>query len=145
VHEIRTEIEIDAPVERVWDVLADFPSHAAWNPFVRSIQGRPAQGEKLVVHIQPPGGKGMTFKPTVLVAEPRKELRWLGRLLFPGLFDGEHYFLLDPLPSGGTRLVHGEKFSGLLVAMARSSLDDGTRRGFMAMNDALKARAERGG
>ena len=142
MHEIRTEIDIDASPARVWHVLTDFSSHADWNPFVRSIVGRPEKGEKLVVRIEPQGGRGMTFKPTVLVAEREKELRWLGRFLMPGLFDGEHYFVIAPNPAGGTRLVHGEKFSGMLVAAAKSSLDNGTRGGFVAMNKALKARAE---
>lgn len=86
----------------------------------------------------------MTFKPTVLVADRHRELRWHGRLLVPGLFDGEHYFLIEGKAVGLTRLVHGEKFSGLPVAMARSTLDKGTRDGFIVMNKALKTRAETG-
>ena len=31
---IRTEIEISAPPERVWEVLVDFPGYAGWNPFM---------------------------------------------------------------------------------------------------------------
>jgi hypothetical protein len=142
MHEIRTEIAIAAPPAQVWSVLTDFPGHAQWNPFVRSIAGRARKGEKLVVHIQPEGGKGMTFQPTVLVAESGRELRWRGRWLVPGLFDGEHYFEMSPDGAGRTRFVHGEKFSGLLVGLARSTLEGGTRAGFVAMNKALKARAE---
>lgn len=84
----------------------------------------------------------MTFRPRVLVAEANTELRWLGRMLMPGRFDGEHYFRLSPLAAGRTRFVHGERFSGILVPFARSSLESGTRAGFEAMNRALKARAE---
>jgi hypothetical protein len=145
MHEIRTEIDIDADPARVWSVLTDFSTHPDWNPFVRSIAGRPEKGQKLVVRIEPQGGRGMTFKPTVLVAERDKEFRWRGSFLVPGLLDGEHYFLIEPNPAGGTRLVHGERFSGLLVAMAKSSLDKDTRGGFVAMNKALKARAESAG
>jgi len=54
----------------------------------------------------------------------------------------EHYFELMPSGHEHTRLVHGEKFSGLMVFMAKSSLEGGTRAGFNAMNKALKARAE---
>lgn len=84
----------------------------------------------------------MTFKPTVLVADADSELRWLGRFLVPGLFDGEHYFQLKANGQGGTTFVHGEKFSGVLVAFAKSSLEGGTRAGFVAMNEAIKVRAE---
>jgi hypothetical protein len=140
--EIRTEIDIAASPARVWSVLMDFPAHPAWNPFVRAISGTPRIGERLVVSIQPEGGKGMTFKPRVLVADAHKEFRWLGHLLLPGIFDGEHFFQLQALAPDRTRLVHGERFSGLLVPLARASLEGPTRAGFVAMNHALKARAE---
>ena len=44
---------------------------------------------RLEVEIEPPGGRRMKFKPKVLAARPGRELRWLGKFLLPGLFDGE--------------------------------------------------------
>ena len=49
--ELRTETEIDAPVERVWQVLMDFDSYPRWNPFIRSIRGTPEVGSRLEVEI----------------------------------------------------------------------------------------------
>lgn len=144
MHEITTQIDIDAPAQRVWSVLADFPRHPQWNPFVRAIEGEPVRGTKLKVRIQPSGGGGMTFRPTVLAAEPGRELRWRGRLLLPGVFDGEHYFRIEPTGPASVRFVHGERFSGLLVGMMKASLEQGTRAGFEQMNRALKQRAEEG-
>jgi hypothetical protein len=86
----------------------------------------------------------MTFRLVVLTATPRRELRWRGRLLMPGLFDGEHAFQLELLSTAGCRLHHTERFSGLLVGLMRGSLLDATREGFEAMNGALKRRAEEG-
>src|SRR5262249_4977516 len=68
---------------------------------------------------------GMTFKPEVLVATPNKELRWLGKLGLHGIFDGEHFFVLTTNGDGTTRLNHGERFSGALVALARGSTKNG--------------------
>jgi hypothetical protein len=145
MHEVRTEIDIAAAPAQVWRVLTDFPAHTEWNPFVRSIQGLAQKDQSLTVSIQPAGGKSMTFKPTVLVADADRELRWRGRLLMPGIFDGEHYFQIKPNGQGGTTFVHGEKFSGLLIPFAKASLEGGTRAGFVAMNEALKVRAETAG
>jgi hypothetical protein len=142
MYEISTEIEIESTPERIWSILIDFPAHPGWDPFVRSIEGIAEKGERLKVSIQPVGGKAMTFSPIVLVANPGQELRWLGRLLFPGIFDGEHYFLIEPAVPGRVRFVQGEKFSGILVGLAKAKLNGGTRAGFVAMNHALKARAE---
>lgn len=140
--EIHTEIDIAAKPERVWSVLMDFAAHPSWNPFLRSIAGVPQVGQRLVVSIQPQGGRAMTFKPMVMTAEPDREFRWRGRFLMPGIFDGEHFFQLQPLEGGRTRFVHGERFSGVLVPLARSGLQGPTQAGFAAMNQALKVRAE---
>ncbi len=140
--QIETEIEIDASAETVWNILTDFDEHPSWNPFVREISGFPKEGERLRVFIQPAGGKGMVFKPRVLKAEQNRELRWLGKLFIPGLFDGEHYFRIEPIGEDRVRFVHGENFSGILVGLMAGSLDKGTADGFRAMNQALKRRAE---
>jgi hypothetical protein len=137
-----TSIEIDAPPNIVWDVLTDFTRFDQWNPFIHSVNGEATRGAQLQVQLHPPGGDGMKFRPVVLVAEAERELRWLGRFLFPGVFDGEHSFQIVPLSDRQVRFVHSEVFSGLLVPFFWRSLDTQTREGFEAMNRALKLRAE---
>jgi hypothetical protein len=141
MRELQTSVEIDATPERVWAVLTDFDSYPDWNPFIRRARGKAEVGAKLENRLEPPGGRAMTFKPTVLVAEPARELRWLGRLLLPRLFDGEHIFRLEPLEGGRTRFVQAERFRGVLVPLFGKTLEQ-TRRGFEAMNEALRRRAE---
>lgn len=142
IHHLNTAIEINASAERVWAILSDFASYPQWNPFIRSATGLPRQGARLQIAVQPSGGKAMRFSPVVLAAEPGRELRWLGRLLLPGVFDGEHRFFIERLNEGKVRFEQSERFSGLLVGLLRRSLDRDTRRGFEEMNRALKARAE---
>jgi hypothetical protein len=139
---LRTEIDIAASAARVWDVLTDFAAYPDWNPFIRRIEGVLVPRARLLVRIQPPGGRAMTFRPTVLRVEPERELAWRGRTLIPGLFDGEHHFKLEPRSVDSVRFVHGEHFSGVLVPVLRRSLETTTRQGFEAMNAALKTRAE---
>ncbi len=138
---VTTAIDIAASPARVWQILTDFGANAEWNPFITAISGPLEVGRHLSIHVQPPGGKGMGFKPRVLAVEPERELRWKGRLLVPGLFDGEHYFRLEAT-AAGTRLHHGERFGGLFVALMSAKAFAPIRRGFEAMNEALKAQAE---
>jgi len=140
--ELRTEIEIQASNQRVWQLLTDFASFPQWNPFIRQANGEVKVGAGLVIHLQPSGASGMTFKPIVLKVEPNRELRWLGRLLMPGLFDGEHTFTIETLAANRVRFTQREVFTGLLVPLFARSLDADTRRGFEEMNQALKSRAE---
>ena len=143
VRQIQTSIDIVASPTRVWSVLIDFAAYPRWNPFITSIDGKPQPGARLRVKIAPPGRRPMTFHPVVLTATPWRELRWGGRLLMPGLFDGEHAFQLELLSTAGCRLHHSERFSGLLVGLVSGSFD-AAREGFEAMNRALKGRAEEG-
>ncbi len=141
-HHLHTEIEIDAPTDVVWDILTDLDRYEDWNPFVVRSSGAVALGERLTNRMQPPGGRAMTFRPTVTEVEPGRVFEWLGRLLVPGLFDGRHRFELHPTSTGGTQLVHTEHFSGILVRPLKGSLDTGTLAGFEAFNRAIRERAE---
>jgi hypothetical protein len=140
--EIHTEIEIHAPAERVWRVLTDFAAYPQWNPFIRRVEGEIKVGARLQVFVQPSGGKGMTFRPTVLTANPNREFRWLGHLWVPGLFDGEHSFTVEPLGDGLVRFIQSERFGGLLLPLLTKMLDRDIRPGFEEMNRALKLRSE---
>jgi hypothetical protein len=142
MNQLHTEIEIDAPAERVWGVLTDFASYPQWNPFIRSISGEPNIGGRLEVRLEPPESRGITLRPKVLSAEPNHQLRWLGHLLVPGLFDGEHSLTIEALEENRVRFVQSEAFRGLLVPLFARSLNNNTRRGFEEMNRALKERAE---
>lgn len=69
------------------------------------------------------------------------ELRWRGKFIVSGLFDGEHFFGLKENTDGSTLFVHGKDFSGLLVGFFGKALEK-TRKGSILMNEALKKRCE---
>lgn len=139
-YQIDTEIEIAASAAKVWVILSDFAAYPVWNPFVHAISGEAKVGSSLQVHIQ--AGKTMKFQPTVVTVEPERELKWLGRVLIPGLFDGEHRFTIDPLAADKIRFRHCERFSGLLIPLFAAGLQRDVLPGFAAMNQAQKDRAE---
>ena len=145
IKELISEIEIEASAESVWQVLTDFSSFPEWNPFIRRISGQPREGSRLKVYIEPPGVRGRTFRPKVFKTQPNRELRWSGRLLIPGLFDGDHFFSIEQLGSNRVRFVQREIFSGLLVSFLPRGLDAKIRQGFEQMNQALKLRMEQAG
>jgi len=127
----------------VWAVISDFAAYPEWNPFIRRARGELREGARLEVQIEPPQARATTFKPTVRSVEPNRELRWLGRLLVPGIFDGEHSLSIEPLDGNRSRFVQSERFSGILVGLAKGTLQK-TGHGFEQMNAALKDRVEQG-
>ncbi|MGZ6973822.1 MAG: SRPBCC family protein [Acidimicrobiia bacterium] len=138
---IRTEIEIHAPAEAVWAVLTDFAAYPEWSTFVERIEGPLEPGARLRVRLAPPGGRAIGMRPKLLRVDAPHELRWLGRLGLPGIFDGEHRFEITPLGDGRVRLVQAETFRGILVPFLRA-VRRRAAEGFVALNEALKARAE---
>jgi hypothetical protein len=139
---ITAEIEINASPSRIWSVLTDFEQFPYWNPFIRKAQGELAIGGRLKLRVHTPGGPNMTLRPRLLTVETEREIRWLGHFLVPGLFDGEHHLLIEPLYPSKVRFVQSEQFSGLLVPFLGGMISRGALRGFESMNEALKSRIE---
>jgi hypothetical protein len=139
---LQAEVDIQASAERVWEVLTDLPAYPEWNPFIVQAAGRPLAGHRLELRLRPGGRRTTTIRPTVLEAEPGRSFRWLGRLLVPGLFDGEHGFTIQPTAPGRVRLTQREEFRGLAAPLLLAFIAKPTLAGFHRMNQALKARAE---
>ena len=142
---ITTETEIEAPASAVWAELTDTEAYSDWNPFVRRISGDLKVGNRLEVTVGTDGTASMEFTPRILAAKENSELRWVGHLGFKGIFDGEHYFILEETDRGTTVLRHGERFTGLLGYPLLALIRKDTETGFRAMNKALKARVEGNG
>ncbi len=141
--EVITEILINSNPAKIWNVLMDFERYPKWNPFIRSVYGQPTIGFKISAKLEPPDAKGMTINPTILEKDNERKLRWLGHLIFPGLFDGEHIFELIDNKNGTTTFIQRERFKGLLVPIFNKFLDVNTRRGFEQMNQQLKVESEK--
>jgi hypothetical protein len=137
---ISTTVDIAAAPERVWAILTDLDSYPEWNPFIRSASGQLAEGATLTLRMVPAQGRAMTFRPRVLAVQPGRLLRWIGRLVLPGIFDGTHQFALEDL-GGHTRLTQSETFRGVLIPFTGKTITQ-TEADFRALNQALTQRAE---
>jgi len=135
--ELRTEIEINASTNEVWEALVNLEDYKNWNPFITKANGYVIENQ--VINVNPGGIK---FSPTVLKVEPNKQFNWLGKLWFKGLFYGEHSFELITLENNRTLFKHSEKFKGILVPLFKKMLNVETKASFIEMNQALKKRVE---
>jgi len=143
MREIRTEIEIDALPTKVWSILTDFDNWKNWNPIVNQVSGVASLGSELSVTMRGDDGKdGQKYMPIVTEFEEPKFFRWRGKMLAEFLFTNDKVFELEEI-SSGTRLIHKELFSGMLVPMFWSKFDKGVPPMLNSMNDALKILAEK--
>ena len=79
-----------------------------------------------------------------LLINNTNEFRWVGTVFGKWFLAGEHWLQFIPLENGTkTLLVHGERFTGLGVGLFKLIVSiENTRKGFIAMNEALKKEAE---
>ncbi|MCL4461463.1 MAG: SRPBCC domain-containing protein [Nitrospirae bacterium] len=142
---VETEIEIRAPLAHLWKILTDFSRYEEWNPLIVRAAGPLVAGSRIRISVRLPERKTMDFCPTLVVLEEERELRWRGSLGVPGLFSGEHAFIVTEREGGILQFVHRERFRGLLVPFLSRRWFERVRHGFEGMNDALKARTEKNG
>ena len=138
---LHAAVEIDAPAERVWQVVSDFARYAGWNPFIVRAAGELRVGERLDITIAAPGMKPVSFRPRVLDVEPGRLIRWKGEFKLPGLFDGRHALIVDPLGGGRSRFTTHEDVTGILLPFAGKAMT-ASQPGFELMARAVKERAE---
>lgn len=122
-------------------MLLDFRRYPEWNPFIVELKGEAKTGAALDLTISLPNSNSeRVVRAQLLKCQPEDELRWLGHWWMKGLFDGEHFVRLETR-GGGTRVVQGEDFSGVLLRFLMPRVTEAAR-GFVYMNQALKRRVE---
>lgn len=139
---IETNIVIDSTPQKVWNILTNFKEYELWNPFMTKVVGDANLGSKIEVNIKTMNGKERTYYPIITKCNTNSELRWKGKSILPGVFDGERIFILERSVDDKVSFSHKEIFSGLGVKFVGNKLDENLRDSFVRMNEALKIRAE---
>ena len=132
---ISTDIFIHSSPQSVWQVLTATSEYPSWNPTINRISGDLREGNVIEVD------EGMMFHPQILAFHVDRELRWKGHVWIPGIFDGEHRFVLEA-QGEYTRLTQSEHFTGILAGRLTRGIIDETIEAMQQMNRALKVRAE---
>ena len=131
-----SEIEVAAPPEVVWDVIADFPAWPDWNPDVKSISidGPVAPGTQFRWKAGP-----TTITSTLREVERPGAIAWSGKAL--GLA-AVHAWRLEPR-DGATLLRTEESWDGLLPRLLRGRMQRTLQDSLDTGLPHLKAEAER--
>lgn len=138
---ITTQIHINAPLEKVWNIFSDVKKYGEWNPFLIEVQGDMNEGKFLKIKVALSNGKIRIAEPKVDKLIYGREICFLAKKSF--LFTGKHYFIFEAVSSGETRVIHGEIFSGILPFLLWHKIEKVFTASFEEMNKALKLRAEK--
>lgn len=138
-HQINTVINIEAAPEAIWRELTNFGSYNDWNPMLQNVKGDAQVGSKVNFEVLLSNTKRLKLSAKVGKATAHEELHWSGGSAL--VIGGTHYFRLEKLSDGQTRLHHGEYFKGLLLPLIAKSIKQSEPL-YHAMNQALKERIE---
>jgi hypothetical protein len=135
---VQTKVEINAPAKDVQAILYGFADYPKWNPFIIKVDGTVGQGSQVTVTVKPVG-KSVISGKTVVTLMTDNHLSWRGSLAIPGLFSGNHDFVIEDAGQGKSVFYNNERMSGLIIPFYDFKP---TEAGFEEMNLALKKRAE---
>ena len=137
-------IDIEAPAQRVWDILLDVEKYGEWNPFTPRVDTNFEVGSPVVLHVNM--GPVKLKQPELIQAvEPPRLLAW-------GMTMGAHFLLftrreqrLQALSETSCRYETSDSFSGLLTPLIMLLCGRLIRRGFNDVARALKVRSQAAG
>lgn len=135
--EYKASTVIDAPPEKVWEVLTNLADWPQWDPYCDKVEGQLILGKKVKVYTKLNPGKAFPVKVAEIV--PNQRMTWTGGMPF-GLFKGERTFVLTPV-DGKTEFTMREVFSGPMLGPIGKSLPDMTDA-FEKFVEGLKTRVE---
>lgn len=147
-----SHVEIDAPIELVWQVMLDVGAYGSWNPFIHRVDAAREElrvGSAFRLHVRWPEGGGASSGEVVTRLDPPASdgaLRrgaweyeftgWLARL---GLVRATRVQHVEQRDGGPTIWRTREEFRGALAALIPLTK---VQAGFDTHAAALKQRAE---
>lgn len=132
---ISTDIIINAPVEKVWEVISDLENWNKWTILVLSAQGVIAKDASIIIEFANPEGGGITFQRTIFHFEKGKAFGWTGDA-FAGLKDF-HVYELEALADGTTKFIQSDGLHGADVP-GIETIEQQMMEGYKIFNQQLK-------
>ena len=143
-YKYQSEIIINAPRKKVWEVLSDFPSYKNWNPFTVQIDTSLELGSEVFLTVKMKPGKSSTIRTEYLrMYAPEEKMVWgFSHGLILKAQRTQRLVLIDERT---TRYENEDKISGLLSPLVQILYGKWIQRGFDSLSLALKEYIENGG
>lgn len=138
---VEHRIGVQAPAETIWEILYDLERWHEWNPLYPLAHGVIRIGSQLDLTLALEGEPPQQIKPVILEWVPNDQIHWRLKML-GGLVSTTRFLELEQLDTASTIFSNGELIGGLLGPTVARRMGRKIYRGFQAMNEALKARAE---
>ena len=137
---IEKRIGIQAPAERIWDLLADLNGWSDWHPVETEASGTIAFGGQIGLTETLPGHPPRTVAARVGDWQPLAQLVWSEKRGM--MFNVVRYYEIDELEPGSCIVANGYIFSGLRGESFHDKHKFALRQACEQIGEALKAKAE---
>ena len=138
---VRAEVEIDAPIERVWKILTDIDRYADWNPFTPHVETSLRIGAPVRMQVRLIGKQLMNRTEFVTRNEPHT-LGWEMTMGARFLLYAERVQILTALDANRTHYLSEDCFTGWLRPLVLALFASAMKRGFRDCGQGLKQAAE---
>ena len=138
---VRAEVEIEAPIERVWSILLDLERYSLWNPFTARVESTLQVGDPIHLYPRLIGKRPMHRVERVSRNEPY-HLCWDLTMGAAFLLTAERCQTLTPLSGDRTHYITEDRFRGLLTPLVMAIFGRAMQRGFEECAKGLKKQAE---
>ncbi|HVH18202.1 MAG TPA: SRPBCC domain-containing protein [Myxococcota bacterium] len=135
-------LEIDAPAERVWQVIADLDRYAEWNRFVVSCRSSLEVGAPIDMRVRVFPFFAQPQRETIFEHEPGRRLCYGLPAHASGALESRRCHEVEALGPARARYVSRFQLSGWLAPVIRLLLGRRLAAGFTAMSDGIQRRAE---
>jgi hypothetical protein len=139
---VRAEIEIEAPAERIFDILADLKSYSEWNPFTPRVESTLRPGDPVHLYVRLRGQRLSHRVERVSRNQRPVRLCWGTTIGAAFLLRAERCQILTPIDAQRTRFVNQDVLRGWLAPLVMLLFGRDMQRGFESVAAALKQRAE---
>ena len=140
---VRAEVEIDAPIERVWRILSDVEHYADWNPFTPHVETSLQIGDPIRLDVRLLGTRLVRRVEYVTRNQPYT-LGWEMKMGARMLLYAERIQMLTPVDDRRTHYLTEDRFRGALRPLVLGLLGSAMERGFLDCALGLKKAAEIG-
>ena len=142
MQEVKSEIEIAAPIEKVWNIITDINQWAEWSPIINQASGNTAMGETLNITMCGDKDKeSQNYSPVIIELDKPRCFHWQAKMVAGFIFTNDKIFNLEETTTG-TRLIHRELFDGIFASVFCRNIEESVLPMLNSMNEALKNLAE---
>ena len=137
---IEKRVGVNAPSDRIWEILSDLENWHAWNPYETRLTGALAFGAGISLTETLPGMAERQVQARLGDWQPYSQLVWVEKRGF--MFNAIRYYEIEELERGNCIVSNGVIFTGLRGELFHDKHRKTIRPAYEDIAEALKRAAE---